>query len=332
MRLLKYMTASSLSVTVTLLSSLLPVHAATISVSPGESIQAVIDAATDGDVVSVSSGTYDEDLDFLGKAIAVIGAGPESIIRGTGNGPVVSITSGEGSASVLDSFLITGGLADRGGGILIEDSSPTIVRNVIFNNQARMQGSGIFVQASSAILSNNLIVYNRTGHGDPHSVEVTDAAPQIINNTIVRGDSNGIILHGNSPALVMNNILALNGGRGICDFSTDGSAAIHYNLFFRNRKGALLVKGRNFHSIGRAEQQIGLPRLEGNRDGLPEFMVPLPARTPGARGVTVEAFTLSTTHPGAALHAGNPDPVFNNLDGTRNRLGFTGGPDAGELP
>ena len=69
----------------------------------------------------------------------------------------------------------------------------------------------------------------------------------------------------------MNNILALNGGRGICDFSTDGSALIHYNLFFRNQKGALLTKGRNFHTIRRAEHQIGLPRLLGNVDGSPGF-------------------------------------------------------------
>lgn len=310
----------------------LPAHAMTIGVDPGESIQAAIDAADDGDVVAVSAGTYNENIDLRGKAITVVGAGPESVIRGTGNGPVVTITSGEGSNTVLDSLQITGGVAEQGGGIMIRGSSPTIVRNVIFNNRARMQGSGVFLEASQAVLINNLIVYNATARGDPHSVEVTDAAPQIVNNTIVRSDSNGIILHGNSPAVVMNNILAFNGGRGICDFSTDGSAAIHYNLFFRNRRGALLTKGRNFRSIARAERQIGLPRLQGNRDGLPEFMVPLPARTPGASGVAVEAFTLSTTRPGAGLHAGNPEPVFNNLDGTRNTLGFTGGPDAVEAP
>ena len=229
-----------------LVNGVLPIQAATISVGPGESIQAAIGSAGDGDVITVSAGTYVEDIDFLGKAITVVGVGSDSVLHGTGNGPVVTIASGEGNDSVLDSLLITGGLADLGGGILIQNSSPTIVRNVIFNNQARTQGSGVFVQASSAILSNNLIIYNRTGQGDPHSVEITDAAPQIINNTIVRGDSNAIILHGNSPALVMNNILALNGGRGICDFSADGSALIHYNLFFRNQKGALLTKREKF--------------------------------------------------------------------------------------
>jgi hypothetical protein len=311
-------------------SGVYPIQATTTSVAPGESIQAAIDTAADGDVISVSAGTYVEDIDFRGKAITVVGAGADSVLHGTGNGSVVTFASGEDNDSVLDSLLITGGLADQGGGVLVQNSSPTIVRNVIFNNQARVQGSGVFVQASSAIISNNLIVYNRTGRGDPHSVEVTDAAPQIINNSIVRGDSNGIILHGDSPALVMNNILAFNAGRGICDFSTDGSALIHYNTFFRNRKGALLTKGRNFRTIARAEHLIGLPRLLGNVDGLPGFVGGLPRRKPAASGLTVQDFTLSTSHPGAALHAGNPDVAFDNLDGTRNTAGFTGGPAAPE--
>jgi hypothetical protein len=306
----------------------LPAHGVTIPVDPGESIQAAIDASTDGDVIAVSAGTYNENIDLRGKAITLVGAGPDSVIRGTGTGPVVTITSGEGSDSVVDSFQITGGVADEGGGIVIRDSSPTIVRNVIFNNRARRQGSGVFIEASQAVLSNNLIVYNATARGDPHSVEVTDAAPQIINNTIVRGDSNGIILHGNSPAIVMNNILALNGGRGICDFSTDGSATIHYNLFFRNRRGALLTSGRNFRTIRRAEQRIGLPRLQGNVDGAPGLVVALPPRKVPPTGPRVQDFALNPAGFGAALHAGNPDPAFDNLDGTRNTLGFTGGPDA----
>lgn len=331
MGLAKYTRLSVLSATALFLSSALPVRAAIIVVNPGESIQAAIDAANSGDVVSVAPGIYDEDIDLVGKGITILGAGAESIIRGTGNGPVVTISSGEGSDSVLDSLLITGGLADRGGGILIQGSSPTIARTIIFNNRARMQGSGVFIQASNALLTNNLIVYNATGGGDPHSVEVADAAPQLINNTIARGDSNAIILRGNSPALVMNNVLALNGGRGICDFSTDGSAVIHYNDSFRNQRGALLTDHKNFRFIRRAEHQIGLPRLQGNRDGSPGFIVTLPSRNPSASGVTVQDFTLSTTRHSTALHAGNPDPIFNNQDGTRNTLGFTGGPEAPDL-
>lgn len=315
-------------------------HGATINVGPGQSIQAAIVAAADGDTVMVAAGTYAEDIDFLGKAIVVVGTGHESVIRGTGNGPVVTLATGEDLDSVLDSCTITGGLADQGGGIYVRDSSPTILRNVVFLNQARRQGSGIYVEGSSARIYNNLVLYNHTAAGDPHSIEVVDAAPRIINNTVVRGDSNGIILRGASPAIVMNNIVALNGssgrGRGICDFSIEGVATIHYNLFHRNRIAALLTDGRNFRRIRQAERRIGAPRLLGNHDGKPRYARRRNPPKLGSRRMLktlldrfVTGLRLKTAHGRArGTDTGNPDPTFDDLDGTRNDIGFTGGPFA----
>src|SRR5260221_8859785 len=96
-----------LSVLVSLLSGVPLIQAATITVNSGESIQAAIDAADDGDVISVSAGTFVEDIDFRGKAITVVGVGADSVLHGTGSGPVVTIANGEGSDSVLDSLLVT---------------------------------------------------------------------------------------------------------------------------------------------------------------------------------------------------------------------------------
>jgi hypothetical protein len=184
---------------------------------------------------------------------------------------------------------------------------------------------------------NNLIAYNGNAGGDPHGVEIVAAAPRVLNNTIVRGDSNGIILRGNSPALIMNNVIAYNGsvqdgdrrGRGICDFS-GGAARIHYNLFFRNRIGALLTNGTELRAIRRAERQIGLPRLTGNLDKAPGFVrrVPPPLESPEAAAAVPSAFLLRTMGSIGALHAGNPDPAYADRDGMRNTLGFTGGPHA----
>lgn len=312
--------------------------AVTIDVSAGGSIQAAIDVAVDGDVVAVAPGTFVEDLDFKGKAIRVVGAGPASIIRGTGSGPVVTFASGEGPASVIDAFTITGGVADRGGGIFVQGSSPTIARNVLFDNRARLQGSAIYLHLSGATVHNNLIAYHQTALGDPHGVEIVDAAPEVINNTVVRGDSNGLIIRGNSPALVMNNIIAYNGlrvagdrrGRGICDFSANGSARIQYNVFKLNNVAALLTGGRDFRRIRTAQREIAPPRLLGNVDGRPGFLRRRPLRIGDldANAFSVADFALDLTRRGYAIDAGNPDPAFNDLDGTRNDAGFTGGPGA----
>jgi hypothetical protein len=323
----------------TIVTMPLTAHGATINVLPGESIQAAIDTAVSGDTVAVSAGTFVEDIDFLGKGITVRGAGHESIIQGTGTGPVVTADSGEGLDSMLDSFTITGGLAIRGGGIFISSSSPTIARNVIFLNQATSQGSGIYVEGSSARISNNLVLYNHTvAFGDPHSIEVVEAAPEIVNNTIVRNDSNGIILRGDSPATVMNNLITRNGsrgrGRGICDFSIGGSALIQYNLFHRNRKSALLTNGKDFKRIRRAQLEIAPPRLEGNIDGRPNFVVRRSPPKLGSRRMEdtpladfVENLLLDTmASKPIATDSGNPAPAFNDLDGSRNDIGFTGGP------
>ncbi|MHC4861980.1 MAG: hypothetical protein ACYTDY_18015, partial [Planctomycetota bacterium] len=176
---------------------------------------------------------------------------------------------------------------------------------------------------------------------DPHAIEVVNASPTIVNNTVVRNDSNGIILRGDSPAVVLNNLLALNGskgrGRGICDFSDGGVGRIQYNLLWKNRKSALLTDGTDFKKIAKADARIGLPRLTGNVDGNPKFLL-RPRRPPklGSRRfkrITVAEFAAGlrprdTGRRLRAVDAGDPDPAHADRDGSRNDIGFTGGPEA----
>ncbi|MDX2167669.1 MAG: right-handed parallel beta-helix repeat-containing protein [Deltaproteobacteria bacterium] len=311
-----------------------PAGAATLEVGPGSSIQAAIDAAGDGDLVRVAAGTFSEDIDFRGKAITVVGAGAAStLLHGSGRGPVVTFAGGEGPDAVLDGLTITGGVALRGGGVRIVGSSPTVLRTIIAGNAAVERGSGVYVEASQASLRNNLIVYNRSAGGDPHSVEIQDGAPRLVNNTIARGDSNGIIVRGVAAPLIVNNVIAYNGssgaggrrGRGICDFS-GGRARIRYNVFSRNRIAALLTDGTDFHRIRAAEARIAPPRLEGNRDGRPSFPRTLPREVADAR--LPEHFRLRAGAASRAIDAGDSDPAYADRDGSRNDVGFTGGPDA----
>ncbi|MFT7618785.1 MAG: hypothetical protein ACI97A_002432 [Planctomycetota bacterium] len=109
-------------------------------------IQAAIGASVDGDTVSISPGTYYENIDFLGKAITVEGAWGANLttIDGSGAGSVVSFRNDEVSTSILRNLTITNGRgvdgfgighAGTGGGIDLFCASPSIYDCIIINNR-----------------------------------------------------------------------------------------------------------------------------------------------------------------------------------------------------
>jgi hypothetical protein len=138
-------------------------------------IQAGIDSAAVGDTVRALPGRYVENLDFKGKAIAVLGSGAEqTIIDGSGQpGACVVFRSGEDRGSVLCDFSITGGTGyDEGGlilggGIYIRDSAPSILSNIIHGNVAEDYGGGVFcvcnLPSPPPLVQGNVIVSNHAG-------------------------------------------------------------------------------------------------------------------------------------------------------------------------
>ncbi len=116
-----------------------------ILVDPFCNIQDAINVAIDTDTVLVLPGTYNELIDFLGKAITLRSSGGRDVTiidaapvadPGTGK-PVVRCDSGEGPATVLDGFTVTGGTGNLGlfgGGMFINNSSPTVTNSHFTNN------------------------------------------------------------------------------------------------------------------------------------------------------------------------------------------------------
>ena len=227
-------------------------------------IQAGIDASTNGDTVRVMPGTYRENIDFKGKAIAVLGSGAAStIIDGSRGGPCVRFTSGETRQSILCDFTVTGGtgnpsslVARLGGGIYILNSGPSIRSNVITDNEAIGQmgqqpsgrGAGIFISSrESSLIEGNLIHNNRaSGNGGGIAVE-SYCCPEIIGNTIREnwtdhGDGGGIwMLLSEGGSVVQENRIELNtagdhgGGIYIGNLGVPLlSAEIHNNVVVKN--------------------------------------------------------------------------------------------------
>jgi hypothetical protein len=132
--------------------------AATINV-PGDytTIQAAVDAASNGDVILVAPGTYTgtggEVVNTDGKAITIKASGTpeETIINGGGAGArrVITCSSDEGADTIIEGFTITGGAANHGGGIYCYYGSPTITDCTISGNTASI-GGGIYCWSNSS--------------------------------------------------------------------------------------------------------------------------------------------------------------------------------------
>ena len=138
-------------------------EAATIRVpADAATIQQAIDAAAPGDTVLVAPGTYVENLTFLGKAITVVSEGGPAVtvIDGNWSGPVVAFTSGEPRGAVLRGFTVQRGATSfSGGGVLIQNSSPTIADNWIVGNGA-CSGAGVYSSFGSPLIQGNRIARN----------------------------------------------------------------------------------------------------------------------------------------------------------------------------
>jgi parallel beta-helix repeat protein len=190
---------------------------------PGDynSIQTAIDRAEEGQTIIVSAGTYYENLNMRGKEITLQSSDPgnpeiveNTIIDGEGKGTVITFNSGEGIGSKLFGFTITGGSGTRaeyniesydgselnfiriyGGGILVANSSPTIMHNIISGNRVNSiseeeqgVGGGIAVlDNASPYIANNVFKHNfAEGHGG--GIAVWYHANPVIENNIIEGN------------------------------------------------------------------------------------------------------------------------------------------------
>ena len=138
-----------------------------------------------GDVIIVRAGIYNEQLDFLGKAITLTSdeGAVNTFINGNQGGSTVSFKSWEGYDTILEGFTITNGLADRGGGIYCYVSSPTIRNNVITQNESDYLGGGICCISCAPLINDNLIEKNDSYHGGGIGMD-RYSSPIIRNNTL----------------------------------------------------------------------------------------------------------------------------------------------------
>ena len=186
------------------------------------SISSAVDIASNGDVILVAPGVYNETVNFRGKAITIESTEGrnETIIDSQGTNTCVIFTTGETSKTILRGFTITGGIGAvntdgrYGGGIFLVGSSPTIEDCAIVNNNADW-GGGVHNIRSSAhfincLFQGNTAVYNG---GAMRSNELSE--PVITNCTF----TDNIAQFGGAMDFVVDSIPNING----CNISGNGA-------------------------------------------------------------------------------------------------------------
>jgi serine protease len=180
-------------------------------------IQQAINAATNGDIILVSPGTYFEHINYHGKAIAIqsTNGSAQTIIDGSNTGTVATFQTQEGPQSVLTGFTIQHGSASFGAGVMLTfGTSPTITRNIFRDNAQGGGGFGAAIggNASSPVVERNMFLANTCDTQFLSGVVafVNASSPLVINN-IFKGNScraiNMALPGGNHPVVANNTIV-----------------------------------------------------------------------------------------------------------------------------
>lgn len=178
-------------------------------VYPGQSIQATINTAVNGDMIVVHEGIYVENIDFLGKAVTVTSTEPDNllvanatIIDGSWAGNVITFANAEKNDSVINGITIQHGVSlESGGGILCRSSSPVISNCTIKENYGR-DGAGIFCEKSSPIIVNCNIWGNSASRNGGGFYSDDGSSPIIANCTFSNNEAEGMFIVGHSTMVV----------------------------------------------------------------------------------------------------------------------------------
>ena len=123
-----------------------------------DTIQAAIDAAFDGVTIEVAAGIYRESLEIASKRLTLVGAGQDNtVLEGDGD----SVVSLDSSRVDVSGFTLTGGAAEKGGGMSLRNSEGDFRDLLISDNQASDDGGGMYLWYSSPTVSNVTVTGNQ---------------------------------------------------------------------------------------------------------------------------------------------------------------------------
>lgn len=219
--------------------------AAEILVAPGDSIQGAINAAVAGDVITVAAGTYNENINLGGKAVTLRSASgaASTTINGGGLATVVTCNMGEGPATVLEGFTLTGGNGFQGGGMLNFLASPT-VRNCVFDTNTAFMGGGMHNEGGAPDVSGCRFMGNTGTIGG--GMNNSFASPTVTNSVFsgnqalpFGGGQGGGMNNANSSPVVVNCSFSANQANDGGGMLNSGSSALVSNCVLWGNTGMM---------------------------------------------------------------------------------------------
>jgi len=226
------------------------------SVSPWKTITYGLGQITGtGHTLYVAAGTYNPTLGetfpiLMKDGVSLVGAGIDiSIIDANSTNTVIRCVSILDSITKIEGFTIRDGYntTSSGGGIYISAGSVLkIMNNKITDNHTDVScdGGGIYVNNSSPTILNNIVSENSSGQADGGGIYIENGSPLIMGNNITLNSSDydgAVYIYGSSSSpRIVNNIISMNTKGGIECYEAGNPRIINNTIFGNTGSGGNL--------------------------------------------------------------------------------------------
>jgi len=319
-------------------------NAATYTVFSGQSIQTKINSATNGDTIVIFNGFYSENL-TVNKSIAIANANGQSFTyAGT-------LTITNGAKAQFRGFNLTSGTvelrnasADFTRCTIQGDVNATVATMSDGTTPNRLSftrstlSATLTSSAAETFLADNKLSWVRVAGsgkmwmignlvdvgvvGGGNNVQANDTSILYAFNNIIQraigsnNQNNGIIVQGGARLEARNNL-----------FYNLGSWSWSAGIYLEGSAGSIMSSNIFLGSLGRyilAPLSLNTATYNNSTASYGNGVVPQNTLVADPLVVDTTNFVLQAGSP--ARDAGNPDPRFNDIDGTRNDMGIFGGP------